>query len=68
MQVSNKLARDLDRVLSNYRTHDRQKLTEGEVIVALGFLVGQYVKTPERATSWMQQIAIAAHDATKGST
>ena len=53
-QVSEKLAADLNRVILNYRTHDKKQLTEGEVIVALGLLVGGYVKSQARATTWMQ--------------
>jgi|WetSurMetagenome_2_1015567.scaffolds.fasta_scaffold1181679_2 hypothetical protein len=66
MRVCNTLAHDLDKLLRNYRTFDRKPLTEGEVIVALGFLVGKYVKDPTRVTTWMQQIAIASHDAALG--
>ena len=65
-QVSEKLAADLNRLILNYRTHDKKQLTEGEVIVALGLLVGGYVKSQARATTWMQQITMAALDATKG--
>ena len=68
MDVSNKLAHDLDRFLGNYRTQDRKPLTEGEVIVGLGFLLGQRLKNAEGVQRWLQQIAIAGLDAAKGET
>jgi hypothetical protein len=65
MQVSNKLAFDLDRILGNYRTFDKKPLTEGEVIVAMGFLLGNHVKTHVRVAKWLEQIAIAAYAASR---
>ncbi len=66
MQVSNQLKLDLDRFLRNYRTFDRRELTEGEVIVGIGFLLGQRLKSTENVQRWIQQIAIAGLDAAKG--
>lgn len=67
MRVSNDLAHAFDRFIRNYRTFDQKGLTEGEVIVGLGFLLGQHVKDATKVASWLQQISIAALDATKGS-
>jgi hypothetical protein len=63
MTVSNKLAHDLDRVLRNYRTYDKKDLTEGEVIVGLGFLLGQRLKDVSAVQRWLTQIGVAAIDA-----
>lgn len=67
MAESNKLAADLFRYLKNYRTQDRKELTEGEVIVGLGFLLGQYVKDVTAVQRWLEQVGVAAIDAAKGS-
>jgi hypothetical protein len=66
ISVSNKLAHDLDRFFKNYRTPDRKPLTEGEVIVGLGFLLGQRLKDPALVQRWLTQIGIAGFDATQG--
>jgi len=66
MRVSNQLAADLDRFLRNYMTADRKPLTEGEVIVSLGFMLGQRLKDETNVQRWLQQIAIAGMAATKG--
>ena len=66
ISVSNKLAHDLDRYLRNYRTPDRKELTEGEVIVGIGFLLGQRLKEPTKVQRWLTQIGIAGIDAAKG--
>ena len=63
--VCNKLANDLDRYLANYRTFDKQHLTEGEVIVGLGFLLGLHLKDPERVKAWLAQVGIAGLSAVK---
>lgn len=62
-RVCNKLAHDLDRYLSNYRTDDQKTLVEGEVIVAIGFLIGQRVKDQVKVQRWLTQISIAGLDA-----
>lgn len=67
MDVSNKLAHDLDRYIRNYRTQDRKDLTTGEVIVALGFLLGQRLKNVDKLQRWITEITIAGINAAKGS-
>lgn len=64
-QVCNKLATDLDRYLANYRTPDKKHLTEGEVIVGLGFLLGLHLKDPAKVKTWLAQVGIAGLDAVK---
>ena len=62
-QVTNKLRSDLDRYLRNYRTDDRKELTDGEVIIAIGFLVAMHVNRDQtKVQNWLVQIGIAAHD------
>lgn len=63
----NKLAEDLNRYLLNYRTTDRKELTEGEVIIGLGFLLGRYLKDVTKVQQWLMQVGVAGIDAAKGS-
>ena len=63
-RVTNKLRSDLDRYLANYRTDDRKALTDGEVIIAVGFLISRHVKgDTTKVQNWLVQIGVAAMDA-----
>ena len=64
VRVTTKLRDDLNRFLNNYRTDDRKELTDGEVIIALGYMLAVHVgRDADKVKAWLAQIGIAAYDA-----
>lgn len=55
--VAMTLANHLDMMLLRYKTQDGKVLTEGEVQIALGSLIGSHCKTRERAEEWLRNVA-----------
>lgn len=61
--VADNVARGLDQALRDCRTHDGKQLTEGEVMSALGYLIGQHCRDADRVKVWCGSIhSTALHE------
>lgn len=58
--VADAVARWVDEALREFRTHDGKKLTEGEVMAAFGFLIGQHCADADRVQVWCKSIQVTA--------
>jgi hypothetical protein len=58
--VADKLANELEVRFRDYRTYDGKELTEGEIMSAIGLLIGRHCKNQDRVTSWMSNITVSA--------
>lgn len=58
--IADKLANELDVKFRDYRSYDGKELTEGEIMSAIGLLIGRHCKNQERVTSWMSNITVSA--------
>lgn len=47
-------------MLMRYKTQDGKTLTEGEVMQAIGTLIGAHSKTRERVEEWLRHVAHVA--------
>ena len=65
-EVANKLGKELDVFFRDYKTTDGKQLTEGEVMSALGILIGTHCADQGRVTTWMQSITVTAVTANAG--
>lgn len=59
-QIGALLANQLDQMLVRYKTFDQKVLTEGEVMTAIGCLIGSHCKSRERVEEWLRNVATVA--------
>lgn len=60
IEVGVLLANQLDVMLTRYKTRDGKTLTEGEVMQAIGNLIGSHSKDRERVEVWLRHVAHVA--------
>jgi hypothetical protein len=54
--VADEVSRRVDQWFRDHRTYDNKELTEGEIMVALGHLIGHHCKDQDRVTIWCRAI------------
>lgn len=59
-RIAAALATSLDMTFRAYRTFDGKELTEGEVMSALGILIGQHCKSSDRVEAWSRAVSLSA--------
>ena len=64
--IANKLSGELDVFFRDYKTYDGKQLTEGEIMSALGILIGTHCVNQDRVTTWMQRITVTSVTANAG--